>query len=304
MTTTNTAPAAVLETVGFRGSDPLCAIALMGACARGNVAPSTLDPEEASLAGLHPDALAAHLAYLHEMTSSLYGGEAVEAWKKAVVEVMEAATVATAFREAGLLDRDCERVLLQHGLAEVTPVQRSWTELPPSTEQALEFVDEPPHRPLSGPQNELEVLLLDANGRPLTEAERSRAIALLQAITRDDVMDLFASAVTSLDDDHGPAPDRDLTLLDALSMREMAGELFAVDGDQTLLGAIEQVDNTLNDPRYRDALLSVDRDLWRSSTDEPRVPSKHWWGVRTAAELFGGEFASEIAAAKEVLERE
>lgn len=274
-------------------------IALIASCHRHNVDPASLEMDWGDTASLPASRFQAYVNHLLAASKALYGEDTAYFWSEALEELKQASQGLTRWDSLGMLSPDCTRVVVEgiEVLSEVKPVV-----LPLDAEQDeafesddIEPIDQPA-RPFRASLYTLWQLLRAGEEDALSAAQRGQAVEAVEYLRSPEALRYFEAGVDAVRHGAPHEDDRDVNLLEAMALRELGNKLYALDGDEALLRALERVDDTLNDPRYRDALLSVDEERWELG-DEDRVPSEHWWGVRTRAEMFGAEFASEIADA-------
>lgn len=274
-------------------------IALIASCHRHNVDPASLEMDWGDTASLPASRFQAYVNHLLAASKALYGEDTAYFWSEALEELKQASQGLTRWDSLGMLSPDCTRVVAE-GVEVLSQVKPVVLPLDAEQDEAFESDDiEPidqPARPFRASLYTLWQLLRAGEEDALSAAQRGQAVEAVEYLRSPEALRYFEAGVDAVRHGAPHEDDRDVNLLEAMALRELGNKLYALDGDEALLRALERVDDTLNDPRYRDALLSVDEERWELG-DEDRVPSEHWWGVRTRAEMFGGEFASEIADA-------
>lgn len=261
-----------------------------------------LDHEDLSIP---VDRVQDYVNHLREGAAHVYGEEGLYFHRQAVEELGQASREAVRLASQGLVAKELAQVLCA-GFESLSQMEIVVLPLPPVEETEEGDLGEPieqPPRPFRASLHALWQALRAAEEGPLSPEQRSAAVEAVEFLRSPEALQEFRAAVEALESEAPCDDNRDFNLLDALKLRERGSQLYAADGDPALLQALERVDEALDDPRYRDALLTVTDDRWALLSDD-RVPSDHWWGLRTRAEAFEAEYVQEIADALENHRRE
>lgn len=275
--------------------DPSCALALLAACARSGTSFADVVREHSVSGSLRSSDLEQQLSWHLEGAEVFYTRRAVQAWQVHIEALRGAREALPQAVELGLAEAACFEVIteaLRRAEAVDTSIAAVPDDLwePPAGVLTTEFAPDLPLRPARYVLNELR------SRDETSDEDRHRAREALRTLTSATALARFSRAVQIVTTEQDLSSDEDLdhTLMDALAIREMAGELYALTGDEALFHEIERVDAVLDTEPYRDAMFAVSRSRWRL-VDE-RVPSPdHWWGVRTWVEENGPASAIRVA---------
>lgn len=295
----------ILADEDFSFRDAGSVVELLAALHRHGVAVDQVQYLDHADLSIPVDRVQAYVDHIHAAAAHVYGEEGLYFHRQAVEEIGLASREAVRLASQGLLAEELAQVLCA-GFESLSRMEIVVLPLPPVEEtEEIEFgepIEQPP-RPFRASSYALRQALRAAEAGPLSAEQRSAAVEAVEFLRSPEALQEFRAAVEALESEAPCDDNRDVNLLEALSLRELGSQLYAADGDPALLQALERVDETLDDPRYRNALLTVSEDRWEF-LNEDRVSSDHWWGVRTAAEMFEGEFVPEIADALEDHRRE
>jgi hypothetical protein len=289
-----TDPMMVLGREDFSLSDPRCALEFFAACAAAGRDVSEFPIDPVFKGRLSVESLREYGEVELELAVMLHSRCDATEWMETREVFALARSGLSRCVELGLAEAACVaelEALIASASAVVVQVVRDPADEDESA-AAERWLDPGPELPLRAARYRLEDLIersLEGSFEPSNCGAAIECVALLRGA---EIGMLFERSSRNTELGTEGDPGQTETLLDALAIRELAGELYALTGDEALLREIERVDTALNAPERINALFAVSASRWW--TDHDRAPSpKHWWGVRTHAEenapaLLGG----------------